>query len=153
MYHTLCYPRQDALRAATPFSHPSVVTDLSTRRRGFRPPSGERTTLTKNPAVEWQILSTNFRHRRVRKIRATATFVSIRARCFTFFDKRMLLITIFPIEALKHENLPGHVAQPFTTPSTNRAHAIHIGIFPQCFCSVSDAKSQFLQNVYCLSLQ
>ena len=48
MYHTLCYPRQDALRAATPFSHPSVVTDLSTRRRGFRPPSGERTTLTKS---------------------------------------------------------------------------------------------------------
>ena len=47
MYYTLCYPRQDALRAATPFSHPSVVTDNSTRRRGFRPPSGERTTLTK----------------------------------------------------------------------------------------------------------
>ena len=48
MYYTLCYPRQDALRAATPFSHPSVVTDQSTRSRGFRPPSGERTTLTKS---------------------------------------------------------------------------------------------------------
>ena len=47
MCYTLCYPREDALRAATPFSHPSVVTDQSTRRRGFRPPSGERTTLTK----------------------------------------------------------------------------------------------------------
>ena len=47
MYDTLCYPRQDELRAATPFSHPSVVTDQSTRRRGFRPPSGGRTPLTK----------------------------------------------------------------------------------------------------------